>query len=77
MPEPRWITKAGLLILHEDSIREHGGSRGMRDDGLLVPATWRFNPSHELIFREEWLATGGEESERHADDAESGGGLAE
>ncbi len=39
--EPRWITKAGLLILHEDSIREHGGSRGMRDEGLLESALAR------------------------------------
>ncbi len=34
----RWITKAGLLILHDESIREHGGSRGMRDEGLLESA---------------------------------------
>ena len=37
----RWITKAGLLILHDESIREHGGSRGMRDEGLLESALSR------------------------------------
>jgi death-on-curing protein len=39
--EPRWLSKNGLLILHEDSIREHGGSRGMRDEGLLESALAR------------------------------------
>ena len=48
--EPRWITKAGLLILHEDSIREHGGSRGMRDDGLLKSALAR--PRNVALYQE-------------------------
>ena len=37
----RWITKAGVLILHDESIREHGGSRGIRDEGLLESALAR------------------------------------
>ena len=50
MIEPRWITKAGLLILHEDSIREHGGSRGLRDEGLLESALAR--PRNLALYEE-------------------------
>ena len=50
MIEPRWITNAGLLILHEDSIREHGGSRGLRDEGLLESALAR--PRNLALYKE-------------------------
>ncbi len=39
--EPRWITKQGLLILHDRSIALHGGAPGMRDEGLLESALAR------------------------------------
>lgn len=34
MNEPEWILKATVLGLHEQSIREHGGTVGIRDAGL-------------------------------------------
>jgi death on curing protein len=37
----RWITKAGLLLLHEQSQFEHGGAIGIRDEGLLDSALAR------------------------------------
>ena len=37
----RWITKAALLILHAESVSEHGGSAGLRDEGLLDSALAR------------------------------------
>ncbi len=40
-PEPRWITKQGLLILHDRSIALHGGAPGLRDEGLLESALAR------------------------------------
>ena len=40
-PAPRWITKAALLILHEQSLFEHGGASGIRDEGLLDSALAR------------------------------------
>lgn len=30
-----WIDKRALLLLHDESLAEHGGASGMRDEGLL------------------------------------------
>ncbi|KRB52059.1 type II toxin-antitoxin system death-on-curing family toxin [Phenylobacterium sp. Root700] len=40
-PEPRWITKQGLIVLHDRSIALHGGAAGLRDEGLLELALAR------------------------------------
>lgn len=32
--EPRWIDKQALLLLHAESLAEHGGLEGLRDEGL-------------------------------------------
>ena len=34
----RWISKQALLLLHAESLAEHGGGAGMRDEGLLDSA---------------------------------------
>jgi death on curing protein len=39
--EPRWLTKAVVLAIHSDQVREHGGSLGVRDMGLLESALAR------------------------------------
>jgi death-on-curing protein len=39
--EPKWISKKALLLLHEESLAEFGGARGLRDDGLLDSALAR------------------------------------
>ena len=39
--EPRWITRRGLLILHDRSIALHGGAPGILDEGLLESALVR------------------------------------
>jgi death-on-curing protein len=36
--EPKWISKKALLLLHEESLAEFGGVRGVRDQGLLDSA---------------------------------------
>jgi death-on-curing protein len=41
MTEPRWITERGLLLLHDESLAEHGGLAGIRDKGLLESALAR------------------------------------
>jgi len=38
MNEPRWLSKAVILAIHADQIREHGGSLGIREMGLLESA---------------------------------------
>ena len=40
-PEPRWISKKALLLLHEESLSAFGGARGLRDEGLLESALAR------------------------------------
>ena len=34
----RWIDQRALLLLHADSLAEHGGAQGQRDEGLLESA---------------------------------------
>ena len=38
---PKWIGKKALLLLHEESLAEFGGARGLRDEGLLDSALAR------------------------------------
>ena len=37
----RWIDKRALILLHDESLAEHGGSSGLRDEGLLESALSR------------------------------------
>lgn len=37
----RWINKRVLLLLHGESLAEHGGLPGLRDEGLLDSALAR------------------------------------
>lgn len=37
----RWIDRQALLLLHDESLSEHGGSTGIRDEGLLDSALGR------------------------------------
>lgn len=41
MTEPNWLDRRGLLLLHSESLAEHGGSSGIRDEGLLDSALAR------------------------------------
>jgi death-on-curing protein len=36
--EPRWISKAAALAIHERLLAEHGGAAGILDEGLLDAA---------------------------------------
>lgn len=36
--EPVWITRTALDAIHDAQLREHGGSTGVRDEGLLDSA---------------------------------------
>lgn len=37
----RWIDRQALLLLHAESLAEHGGAEGLRDEGLLASALAR------------------------------------
>lgn len=41
MDEPRWILPATISAVHAAQIDEHGGSHGIRDEGLLESALAR------------------------------------
>jgi death-on-curing protein len=36
--EPKWLEWEAVLILHNESLEEHGGLSGIRDEGLLESA---------------------------------------
>ena len=44
----RWISKAALMLLHGESLAEHGGGSGLRDEGLLDSALAR--PEHLAAY---------------------------
>jgi death-on-curing protein len=37
----RWVERRALVLLHDESIAEHGGLPGLRDEGLLESALAR------------------------------------
>ena len=37
----RWIDRTALVLLHDESLAEHGGAAGIRDGGLLDSALAR------------------------------------
>ena len=37
----RWVEKRLLMLLHDESLAEHGGASGLRDEGLLDSALAR------------------------------------
>ncbi len=41
MTTPRWVAKTALMLMHAESLAEHGGLEGMRDVGLLEAALAR------------------------------------
>lgn len=41
MSEPEWVAYDVVLAIHEAQLAEHGGSAGIRDNGLLESALMR------------------------------------
>ncbi len=52
--EPRWVSRSIVRSIHVDQVRQHGGSHGLRDEGLLESALerprnrWRYKPETDL-----------------------------
>jgi death-on-curing protein len=49
-----WVDKQLLLLLHDESLAEHGGATGLRDEGLLDSALAR--PMNLIAYGEPDLA---------------------
>jgi len=54
MKEPRWLNATAIHTIHEELIAEHGGSSGVRDNGLLETAFAR--PQKLLAYGKPSLA---------------------
>ena len=53
--EPKWLNKKIAEAIHLDQIKQHGGSLGIRDEGLLESAldipknTWYYHPKSTMF----------------------------
>ena len=52
MREPRWINRQALLLLHAESLAEHGGLSVTRDEGLLDSALAR--PGNYFAYKKKY-----------------------
>jgi death-on-curing protein len=50
MNDWKWINRKVLLLLHDESLAEHGGASGLRDEGLLDSALAR--PLNATLYSE-------------------------
>lgn len=50
----RWIDRSALLLLHDESLAEHGGAVGLRDEHLLESALAR--PRNQVVYGEPDMA---------------------
>ena len=51
MKEPAWLDRRAIISFHSQSIAEHGGSLGIRDEGLLDSALAR--PKNQFVYAAE------------------------
>lgn len=50
MKEPRWLSRSVVELIHTSQIREHGGSFGVREEGLIESALER--PRNKWAYEE-------------------------
>ena len=55
MSDWRWVNRQVLLLLHDESLAEHGGAPGLRDEGLLDSALAR--PLNLALYEEPDVAS--------------------
>ncbi|MBS1840581.1 MAG: type II toxin-antitoxin system death-on-curing family toxin [Acidobacteria bacterium] len=48
MKEPEWLDSRAIVSFHSQSLSEHGGSSGIRDEGLLESALAR--PKNQFAY---------------------------
>jgi len=62
--EPQWLPATVVPAIHADQIKQHGGSFGLRDQGLLdsalqrAPNHWHYDSSVDLLFLAALYAVG-------------------
>ena len=49
--EPRWLSRLVIEAIHYDQLTEHGGLRGLRDEGALEAALAR--PRNKWLYKPE------------------------
>jgi death-on-curing protein len=54
MTQWKWVSQQVLLLLHDESLAEHGGASGIRDEGLLDSALAR--PVNLALYEQPDLA---------------------
>jgi death-on-curing protein len=56
--EPKWLSRLSVVLLHAESVAEHGGREGLRDGGLLQSALARARNlySYEAVTEVQRLA---------------------
>lgn len=47
---PKWLRREAVLILHDESLADHGGAAGVRDEGLFDSALAR--PENAFAYGE-------------------------
>lgn len=55
MSEWKWVNRQVLLLLHDESLAEHGGASGIRNEGLLGSALNR--PVNLALYEEPDIAS--------------------
>jgi death-on-curing protein len=50
----KWVNRQVLILLHDESLAEHGGASGVRDEGLLDSALAR--PENLSLYEQPDLA---------------------
>jgi death-on-curing protein len=49
MDEPKWLPREAVLAMHLRQLAEHGGSEGLRDEGMLESALQRPQNKHAYV----------------------------
>lgn len=55
MRDWKWVNRQVLLLLHDESLAEHGGAAGIRDEGLLDSALAR--PRNIALYEQPDIAS--------------------
>ena len=55
MSQWKWVNRQVLLLLHDESLAEHGGAPGLRDEGLLDSALAR--PVNLALYKQPDVAS--------------------